>query len=333
MGLGDITGVFSRYFVVGFFLPAYVSLVALWISATGDFIPDDLERYSEATELLILGGLALVAGLSLSGARYLVTRAFEGYPLLRLSRWPLGLVSRAAIRRQRASFHRLLAVRDDAARASSERSRAAWILDRFYPKDANELLPTRLGNAMRAFERHSNERWGLDGVTVWPRINALLSSEERQLHVDAQIDLYVFMNGALGAFVVGVCLVIDKAMYAPDPAWSWALYAIPFAVSYLLYRATVAPAASCGDLVRASIDLHRLELYEKLGMRTPTSFSDERELAVHLNKALLYARPLLTDDLWRGESDEGVPAADRRKTARGGGLFSGLKACLKRGGM
>jgi hypothetical protein len=34
MALTAITGVFSRYFVVGFFLPAYVSLVALWLSAS-----------------------------------------------------------------------------------------------------------------------------------------------------------------------------------------------------------------------------------------------------------------------------------------------------------
>jgi hypothetical protein len=61
MGLSDITGVFSRYFVVGFFLPAYVGLVSLWLFASpGLVVPDALARHSEATELLILGGFALV---------------------------------------------------------------------------------------------------------------------------------------------------------------------------------------------------------------------------------------------------------------------------------
>ena len=61
MALKDITGVFSRYFVVGFFLPAYFALVSLWLSASSDFVPNELERHSEATELVILGGVALVA--------------------------------------------------------------------------------------------------------------------------------------------------------------------------------------------------------------------------------------------------------------------------------
>src|SRR5205085_11281753 len=58
-------------------------------------------------------------------------------------------------------------------------------------------------------------------------------------------------------------------------------------------------ATEWGDNVRSSFDLHRLQIYEKLGVRAPTSFSDERSLAVRVNQALLYGHPLLTDDLWR----------------------------------
>jgi hypothetical protein len=210
------------------------------------------------------------------------------------------LIPRAAIALQRRSYNQRLAVRDDLDRPDADRAGAAWVLDRFFPEDDDDLLPTRMGNAIRAFERHSNARWGLDGVTIWPRIDALLSGDESKQHVDAKIDLYVYMNGALGAFVIGVCLVVDKAVNVPQPASYWPLYAIPFVLGYVLYRAALAPATIWGDRVRASIDLHRLELYEKLGVRTPTSFSDERELAVRINMALLYGSPL-RDDLWRTE--------------------------------
>jgi hypothetical protein len=64
MGLTDITGVFSRYFVVGFFLPAFITLVALWLSASSELVPDALGSHSQGTQLLILGGVALVAGLA-----------------------------------------------------------------------------------------------------------------------------------------------------------------------------------------------------------------------------------------------------------------------------
>jgi hypothetical protein len=326
MGLSDVTGIFSRYFVVGFFLPAYVGLVSLWLFASSGLVPDALARYSEATELLILGGFALVAGLALSGCSYLITRAFEGYPLLRLSGWPIiGLIPRAAIAAQRHRFSQFRAVRDDVRKPQSERSRAAWSLEKYFPHEDGKLLPTRIGNAIRAFEQHSNVRWGLDGVTIWPRIEALLSSDEREIHVNARIDVYVFVNGALAAYLVGAALVYDKAVNMPHPASHWLLYAIPFVIGYIVYRAALSPVVNWGDAVRASIDLHRLELYEKLGVRAPTSFSDEREMANRINRALLYARPLLGDDLWRGEKSEVEKDADQ-----GGLLATLIREILKR---
>lgn len=326
MALTDITGVFSRYFVVGFFMPAYVSLVSLWLAASSEFIPDELERHSEATQLLILGGVALVAGLTLSGVSYYVTRLFEGYPLERASAWPvLGWLHKAVLTLQLRRFHRLLAIRDDQNSPPKDRQRAARTLDRFFPHRPEALLPTRVGNAIRAFEWHSNVRWGLDGVTIWPRIEALLTAEQRELQVDAKINFYVFINAALGGLVVGACLVIDAAINGSPSAAGWLLYLIPFLSSYVLYRASIGPATDWGDNVRASVDLHRLEVYEKLGVRAPTSFTDERKLAVRVNQALLYGHPLLSDDLWRQNEDE-----EPDETAEGG-LLTCLKNCLTKG--
>ena len=98
MGLSDITGVFSRYFVVAFFMPAYVALICLWLSASSGFTPDLLENHDQDIQLLILGAVAVVAGLVLSGLNYPLIRAFEGYPLLPLRRAPLlKLIPRALI--------------------------------------------------------------------------------------------------------------------------------------------------------------------------------------------------------------------------------------------
>jgi hypothetical protein len=302
MGLQDVTGVFSRYFVVGFFLPAYAALVLLWLTASSEFIPDGLQRHSEGTQLLILGAVALVVGLALSGVSYEVTRLFEGYPLERMGSWPVvGRVYRTALKGQRTRYEQLVAIRDDEHNPDKEVQRAAQCLARFFPERADRLLPTRLGNAIRAFERHSNQRWGLDGVTIWPRIDALLSADERELHVDAKTTFYVFVNTAVGALAVGACLVVDEAIHAPHPLVYLPFYAIPFALAYVLYRAAIEPATGWGDCVRSSVDLHRLEIYEKLGVRAPTSFTDEKELAGIVNQFLLYGQPPLDDDLWREE--------------------------------
>jgi hypothetical protein len=62
-------------------------------------------------------------------------------------------------------------------------------------------------------------------------------------------------------------------------------------VAYALYRMSIGPAVRRGAVVRASIDVHRLEVYEKLGIRKPSSFSDERELGKAVGQLLLYGRP------------------------------------------
>jgi hypothetical protein len=264
-----------------------------------------------------------------SGLSYPITRFLEGYPLARLQNWRfLRHIPGVAVARQRRRYERL----DRISKESDDpkkRALALWHLDQFFPRTAGALLPTRMGNAVRAFEQHSNVRWGLDGITIWPRVEALLSSEERELHVNAKVDMYVFANGAVGAFVAGVVLLIDKAANVPHPVWRWPLYAIPFVLSYLLYRAALGPVVKWGGVVRASIDLHRLELYEKLGIRSPTSFSDERQLAARLNQALLYGDPLLGDDLWR--NDQTPPEAPAPKARRNSRFLKELFP-IRRGG-
>lgn len=316
MGLASITGVFSRYFVVGFFLPAYIALVALWQSASSEFLPDQLEQYSRAGQLAILGGVALVAAMLLSGLSYYIIQWFEGYPLEKTAGWPVvGWLYDGAIALQRRRYDRLLAVRANKAKPQAERQDAAWFLDRFYPERSDLLLPTRVGNAVRAFERHSKLRWGLDSVTLWPRIEGLLSATEREAFFDAKTNFCVFINGSVGALIVGVVLVVDQAVYTAHPASYWALYAIPFVVGYALYRMAISPATEWGDHVRSAFDCHRLEIYDKLGVRAPTSFSDERALADRVNKALLYGRPLLSDDLWRAKNEGEQVAGDQKDNA------------------
>ncbi|HEU4701616.1 MAG TPA: hypothetical protein VFS37_03970 [Conexibacter sp.] len=298
MGLADVTGVLSRYFVVGFFLPAFFALVALWLTASGGLLPNELEAQSDGVQIAILGVTGLLLGLALSGLNYGLTQLLEGYPLEARRSWPLfGAVYRWMIGRQAAQRRSMVARRDSDVEPDS--SLARWQLDRRFPPE-EYLLPTSMGNAIRAFESHANSRWGLDGIAVWPRIEQLLSADEREPHVDAKLDFNVFLNGAVGAVAVGLALLADLVVNHPLDAWlSW-LYLLPFAVAYASYRQTIGAAIRWGSEMRASVDLRRLDLYERLGVRKPTSFSDERHVADHVNQMLLYGSPL-PDELWREE--------------------------------
>jgi hypothetical protein len=154
----------------------------------------------------------------------------------------------------------------------------------------------------------------------------LLADGERELLVDAKINFYLFVNASIGAFIVGVCLVVDKVINTPGSHWAWVLYVVPFLVSYITYRASIGPATDWGDGVRSSIDLHRLEMYEKLGIRTPESFSDEKVLSAAVNKALLFGLSL-PDELWRAAEKEGAEEDVNAST----NVWACIKKCVTGG--
>jgi Polyketide cyclase / dehydrase and lipid transport len=71
VGLRDVTGVFSRFFVVGFFVPSFFAVLTIaWLFAEVD----------EARDIYIAGAGALLVALVLVGLRDAVWQAFERHP-------------------------------------------------------------------------------------------------------------------------------------------------------------------------------------------------------------------------------------------------------------
>jgi len=56
MGLSDIAGVFSRYFIVGFFLPVFFAMVALAQAVDSSMLPHVYTQSSSGARIAILGG-------------------------------------------------------------------------------------------------------------------------------------------------------------------------------------------------------------------------------------------------------------------------------------
>ena len=304
MGLGDVAGVLSRFFIVGFFLPSFFGLVALAQLLTSGLLPDGYEGYSGGTQILILGGAALLTGLFLLGLHRPLIRLFEGYPIARAR------LARPFVRLQERSFDRLTAVKaaggPDADHATNSLAMRAWLkLDRFFPDNRSRLLPTRFGNALRAAEDYPYTRWGLDSIPFWARVEPLLSDQERQLHENARTDVAFFLNSTLAAAAVGIVLVVDAALNAPIAGrYAW-IYLAPFLVAYLVYRFSIDAGQRWGVELKASLDLHRLAVYDRLGVRRPTGFADEKTtIAPALNRFFLYGIAM-PDDLWAREPPNG----------------------------
>jgi hypothetical protein len=303
VSLRDLSSIFGRYFLVGFFVPALTSLAIAAIVLDASDVPALKDDPSVLSRLTILVGIALFAALVLFGVRRPIIRLLEGYPLEEARRrhglqgrawcppwlrpsWPGFRLRLVLVGRQERAFERLCRDSSDVARRRRER---------MFPHTKEFVLPTRLGNVLRSFEHHSDVRWGLGGLAAWPRVAALLNDRERDLHADAETDFMFFVNCCVCSALLVPTLAIGVGGTAP--LWAAVSTIVAALACYAFYRGAVVAAVSWGTEVRASLDLHRFELYERLGVRLPASFSDERFIAWHVTRMIEFGEPL-PDRLW-----------------------------------
>jgi hypothetical protein len=305
----DVAGVFSRYFIVGFFLPAFFALVALTQSLSSAALPNIYEQYGDGTRLALVGGAALLLGLVLLGLNYQILQAFEGYPLqARKDGWYARSLYEFLHGRELERYSALVAIRDSEDAPAGDRADAAW---RINYRFSDDLMPTSFGNAVRSFERHARVRWGLNSISAWPRIEMLLTEQQREIETNARGEVAFFVNGCLLAAIVGVLLVIDEALAGVTALLLAWVYLVPFVLAYAFYRWAVGAAVRWGNAVRATIDLRRFELYDLLGLRAPGTFTEEREtLAPALNRCLLYGDPL-PDEFRKPPAEAGTRQDER----------------------
>jgi hypothetical protein len=298
VALKDIGTFVSRYFVIGFYVPSLIGVVAFTVLVRSDWVPDQLaltDSHNQLVDadlgvhLLRCAILALPIAFALSGIWPHIFRFFRAFPyfgfdvklpFLQLFGW-----------RKRAAWNRLFL--QSLSLDSSVRNAAARKLYERYPRELPDVQQTVFANAVRAREEYAAGRWGFDYSTVWPRVEALLTDQEQALHDEARTNLSFAVNVSLAVLVVGV---VRAAGHFSDP-----LNLIPFAVAYLTFRLLAIEALLAGsERIRASLDLHRLELYEKLGVATFLAFSArERELGKSLSYYLLVGPTDRSEELGR----------------------------------
>ena len=121
----------------------------------------------------------------------------------------------------------------------------------------SQILPTRLGNAIKSFEEYPFLQYGMDAVILWPRIVAVASKDYLSGIDDTKTSLNFFLNSSfLSAATSAALLTLGLAFkrpFANDLTFTfWALEVIGLAfASWLFYRSSVGRAAAlCGPCCR-----------------------------------------------------------------------------------
>ncbi|CAN3977419.1 hypothetical protein [Kitasatospora purpeofusca] len=237
--------------------------------------------------LLFLG--VTVAALVLQPLQRQLVRWLEGYPLMR---GPGAVLGRALVARWRRRWERLDALqqRVDPRPADLPAMAAAAARLARLPRSPDRLMPTGLGNTLRAAEDRPADTYGLDAVAAWPELYTLLPESTATLVDDArdQLDTTCRMAAAL-ALMGGLSAVIL-------PPSRWTLLAVAFLLaSVLTYRSAIGAAEGYGRLVNAAVNLHRFDLLTAFRLPLPADPAEERDrfraLSNHLRQGLPVTGP------------------------------------------
>ncbi|MFD5488077.1 hypothetical protein ACFWIV_21725 [Streptomyces virginiae] len=263
--LGEIAAVAGRRSVRGALLPSLVfcCLAALVLASGRGSAHGALQAWrhgSWESKVLVVAGfvLALVCVATALGSAQT--------SLLRLAAGQWGPLGKRTLGRLGRGHHRRLVRRSDDAGAH----------DRYPPRTRpDDIMPTRLGNALKAAELYPRLRYGIDAALVWPRLHPLLP------------DTFLIMLGAartgvtalLGsAFLSGVLAVGGGgylwAVHASTPLFLLCLWGGGL-VAWICYRGALLRAVTYGQHLRVAFDLYRGHLLEALG-RPVGDGDDER---------------------------------------------------------
>jgi hypothetical protein len=146
----------------------------------------------------------------------------------------------------------------------------------YYPSKRDEVLPTRLGNALRAMEGYGGDRYGLDSQTFWYELQAVAPANLRRDTEDgrAGVDFFICSLSYLVGLAVA-CVVVSAVRQDPIPLLS---AAGAVALTPLAYNAAVRNVVEWRSSVQALVNIGRRDLALRLGLKLPGTFSEERAM-------------------------------------------------------
>jgi hypothetical protein len=230
----------------------------------------------------LVGALVVIATSTIVVQRLAspVLRLLEGYWPCPFHRLAESFRRRAELRKaeDKAAWDLLQAAIEENEPTAQQRVKLAHLerRRRYLPVKDSELLPTRIGNILRASETRPRHRYGLDLVMVWPRLWLVLPDAARQELASARRSL----DASVAAAVWGA------AFLAFIPLTWWALVGLVVSVASVLVWVP-ARAEVFADLTEASVELYRTSLYRHLRWPVPKNAAVERECGEALTKYLV----------------------------------------------
>jgi hypothetical protein len=299
--LSQLSTIFRRRFLFNALLPTLVFaslLSALVVTSFGSL--HDLGAWWVSLDVLskaitVLGYLAVVwflAGAVASQWRGIV-RFFEGYPVLTVWHRAISFFDGYPILRVLHGhvpgivWHR---TRRRELWAGSEDGEVDPDAHKAYPRyplleepkkdggededEDGEVLPTRLGNILRAAELYPVSHYGMDPIYFWPRLFPLLPEQFRaeyeEFILNYEFPLVVAFESMIVAVLGGVIVLVSGG----PPLLYLLCLGGGSLIAFMFYQLSLSSAEEIGEQQRTAFDLYRHLLLEQ--WPTPADVKDEQ---------------------------------------------------------
>jgi len=161
---------------------------------------------------------------------------------------------------------------------------------------------------LRAAEHRAGSRYGLEAVTIWPRLYPVLGDRTTAVLDDLrnQLDLAArFCVTFLAAAVIAAAFLVPHGWWLTTAAGALLL-------AHISYRSALTAAAAYGQAIQAAVDLHRFDLLHALHLPLPANLTGEiqanEQLSEFLRQPLEYVYALTNGQGLDFTYEHGQPA-------------------------
>lgn len=312
--LTSISGQFGKSVILGTLFPVLLisilnELILGPITPFGTAVHDQLRQIATGEDKWAAVALMFIV-LFLTGILYNlnipVIRVYEGYPWKdsylgsvftrgKKRQFSKAIPLRLALRYLRRNLLTLSIGGDLPKSLQSEQNALALYINTELPDREEFILPTRLGNVIRCFERYSFVAYGMDAIVLWPRLVAKIDAGFASTIDDTKTSLDFMVNSSFLCAVSSLAaLIIGLFTRTPFTAlsvfhWLWRMILF-LALSVLFYGFSIGRAKAWGIQVKGAFDLYRFDLLKALGyQQPPLTFLEEKALWLRISNQLLYA--------------------------------------------
>lgn len=310
--LSSLPTLADRNFIIGFFVPTLLATLAFILLfhdvAAVHEIYVKIGTGADWDELAVFVLTVWVAAIVMMALNHLIYRMAEGYlPPLSWFGNEGSTEARQALIAEREKLYAASGnpmYRDTQRYIDDNIDRLDDALTNRYPGEAYQTLPTRFGNTIRAFESYAYVVYGIDPISSWSRLGAVMSKGHASGITDVRAEVNFFLNTyafaaiftaiAIARFII--CLFGGRLLVPFDftqPHWLFiACAVVGLFVAWLAYEGAIYRAVAWGDLVKAAFDLYLPTLAKSLGYQLPKTAEERRAFWHTVGLMMLHFTPM-----------------------------------------